>query len=119
MKYQSYTIVREPESPRDAEYRIFSVPVHQVDGRWVPAGEPTEETHLWPEFDLAFEVDQDRIHGQCDAGGPLDGIQAPDGWTVVRRAWLPDDYVVPTPQQVEEQERKNLAWLKEKTRDSK
>jgi hypothetical protein len=35
----------------------------------------------------------------------------------VRRAWLPDDYVVPTPDEVEEEERKNLAWLKEQMRD--
>jgi hypothetical protein len=117
VKYQTYTIVRDPEPPRDAEYRIFSVPVHQVDGRWVPAGEPTEETHLWPAFDVAFEVDSDRIHGSHDNPGPLDDIPAPPGWTVVRRAWLPDDYVVPTPDEVEEEERKNLAWLKEQMRD--
>jgi hypothetical protein len=113
MKYQSYTIVRDPEPRRDPEYRIFRVPVHQVDGRWLPAGKAFEETHLWPAFDVAFEVDTSRIHGQVDNPGPLDDIPAPPGWTVVRRAWLPDNYVPPSAEVREEGERRARAYLKE------
>jgi hypothetical protein len=113
VKYQTYTITKDPESVHYATYRIFSLPVHHVDGRWVPAGEAFEETHLWPAFDVAFEVDSDRIHGQRDNPGPLDDIPAPPGWTVVRRAWLPDNYVPPSAEVREEGERRARAYLKE------
>lgn len=113
MKYQKYVIVRLPEPDTGLpEYRRFSVPVRERDGRWLPAGKPYEETHLYDEDTIALDVFFAREHGVAEAGGPLSDIPAPDGWGVVTREWLPDNYTPPSKQEMRQRDIDMLRDLK-------
>lgn len=113
MKYQKYVIVRLPEPDTGMpEYRRFSVLVRQQSGRWLPAGAPYEETHLYNDDTIALDVFFAREHGTADEGGPLSDIPAPDGWGVVTREWLPDDYTPPSKQELRQRDIDILRDLK-------
>lgn len=99
MKYQYYIIGREA-SPNHYDLRRFVVPVHDVGGQWVPAGEATEETDIWHRFDLMLDINEFQIHTDNTAG-KLDDLPCPDGWRVLARDWLPDDYAPPTAEEME------------------
>lgn len=113
MKYQKYVIVRLPEPSKGLpEYRQFSVPVRRESGRWVPAGTPYEETHLYDIDTIALDVFIAREQGIADGGGPLSDMPAPDGWGVVTREWLPDDYTPPSQQELRQRDIDMLRDLK-------
>lgn len=111
MKYQKYVIVRLPEPDTGMpEYRRFSVPVRQESGRWVPAGTPFDETHLYDADDIAIDVFFAREQGTATEGGTLDDIPAPVGWGVVTREWLPDNYSPPSKQEMRQ---RNIDMLRD------
>lgn len=113
MKYQKYVIVRLPEPETGLpEYRRFSVPVRKEAGRWIPAGVPYDETHLYDEDTIALDVFFAREHGTATEGGALDDIPAPDGWGVVTREWLQDNYTPPSKQEVRQRDIDMLRVLK-------
>jgi hypothetical protein len=113
MGYQKYAIVRLPEPETGMpEYRLFSVPVRSESGRWVSAGTRYEETHLYDEDTIAIDVHFARQHGTATEGGALDGIPAPDGWGVVTKEWLPDDYTPPSKQELRQRDIDMLRDLK-------
>lgn len=93
MKYQFYVIAK-PDPDYGEAYRAFSVPVREIEGQWVPCGKPYEETHLHSRPGLGLHVvSYDAASSTC---GPLNGIDCPDGWEVMSRTWLPDDYTPPS-----------------------
>jgi len=113
MKYQKYVIVRLPEPETGMpEYRRFSVPVRKETDRWIPAGVPYEETHLYDADDIALDVFFAREQGTATEGGSLGDVPAPNGWGVVTREWLPDDYTPPSKQEMRQREIEMLRDLK-------
>lgn len=110
MRYQYYIVGRET-APNHYDLRRFTMPVHSVGGQWVAASDPTEETHLCNRFDLLMDVDEFQVHTDNTAG-KLDDLPCPDGWRVLARDWLPDDYAPPTPEEVEQQRAEAIEHLK-------
>jgi hypothetical protein len=111
MRYQEYIIGREL-GPRRYDLRQFSVPVHQVDGKWVPAGEPFEETHLTDHLAMMISVDEFQIHTD-NTCGKLDDMPCPAGWKVMTREWLPDDYTPPTQEEVDQRTKDAIDKLRQ------
>ena len=112
-KYQKYVMVRLPEPETGLpEYRRFSVPVRKEAGRCIPAGVPYEETHLYDADDIALDVFFAREQGTATEGGSLGDVSAPDGWGVVTREWLPDDYTPPSKQELRQRDIDMLRDLK-------
>lgn len=90
MKYQEIIMGQRP-SESEYHFRRFAVPVAMQDGRWLPAGTMREETHRFSKGILMLAAaEYESARSDC---GPLSDIQAPDGWEVIARLWLPDDYV--------------------------
>lgn len=111
MKYQYYVITPDPEPREQAVYRMFIMPVHEVDGEWRQAGEAKELEGDSEEVEM--NVIAWRIYGRPPGIGHLDEVKPPRGWTVVARDWLPDDYVPPTDAEREQAERDALGhWQK-------
>lgn len=111
MKYQYYVITPDPEPQHQPVFRMFMVPVHEVDGQWKPSGPATELDE--PSEDLSLNVIAWRIYGASPGIGKLDDITPPRGWTVVARDWLPDDYVPPTQAERDQAERDAMVhWRK-------
>lgn len=110
MKYQGYIIGKEL-APNNYDLRQFSVPVHQVDGAWFPAGKPHEETSITHRLDMVMSVHEFQVHTD-NTCGPLDDLPCDDGWKVMARYWLPDDYVPPTPDDVERGRQEAIDHLK-------
>ncbi len=110
MRYQEYIIGREL-APDNYDLRQFSVPVHQVDGKWVPAGEPFEETHLSDRFDMMLSIYEFQVYTD-NTCGKLDDMPCPEGWKVMAREWLPDDYVPPSPEEIEQRRKDAIEHLK-------
>lgn len=102
MKYQGFITERkDPTLQLKAEYRAYYLPVQERDGGWMPAG-PAKEDAGYSQADMLSNV----LHHQVfrpDVGGPLDDIASPDGYTVVARYWLDDDYQPPTPLEQQQQ----------------
>lgn len=111
MRKQCYIIGREL-GPRTYDLRQFSVPVSQVDGKWAPAGEPFEETHLTDHLEMMIAVDEFQIHTD-NSCGPLDDLPCPDGWKVMAREWLPDDYTPPTEDEVRARDEAAIQKMKD------
>jgi hypothetical protein len=109
MKYQQIIMVRRI-GPQDSEFRQFYVPVEDRDGRWMPCGELRQE-HVSQQSMLGSVGEYE--HGGGDTCGPLDDIPHIDGWSPVSRLWLPDDYVPPSAEVLEEGERRARKYLKE------
>ena len=105
MKYNGFiTEESDPSSPFKAYYRAYYIPVSQVDGKWMPAGDPLpdpdDQVYLLSNV-LDFQINR---HGEPT--GSLDDIPSPDGFMVVARYWLADDYSPPTKEQRDEAARK-------------
>ncbi len=101
MKYQSYVTGRKQNG--EYEFRRFYCPVTLQDGKWMPASLPVEDTHFYPQVELAMDVAE--YDTQADAEcGDLEDIPRPAGWSVLCRHWLPDDYVPPTAEELKKQE---------------
>lgn len=112
MRYQEYIIGKEIcSNPCIYDFRKFSVPIHSVAGSWLPAGEPFEETHLCHRFDMMISVYEFQVYTD-NTCGYLDDMPCPEGWLVMARYWLPDDYVPPTEEEVEEQRQAAIGHLK-------
>ncbi len=92
-------------------FRYFTVPVHQVEGLWVPAGQSTEETHLYDQASIALDLMHWQVHTDNTAG-KLDDLPCPDGWTVMARDWLPDDYKPPAEGDVEARREEGIRFLR-------
>jgi hypothetical protein len=110
MRFQEYIIGKE-FARGDYDLRKFSVPVHRVDGKWVPAGEPFEETHLTDRLDMMISIDEFQIHTD-NTEGKLDDMPCPAGWKVMTREWLPDDYVPPSLEEIEQRRKDAIEHLK-------
>lgn len=90
MKYQEIIMGRKPDADTFL-YRRFAVPVSMQDGRWLPAGPMREETIRFTKMAMMLaDAEYDEAASDC---GPLSDIAAPEGWEVLARLWLPDDYV--------------------------
>jgi hypothetical protein len=111
MKYQQIIMARRV-SPDDGEFRQFYVPVEERDGTWVPCGPMREETHRVTHAAMFGSIDEYE-HGGGETCGPLSGIEAPPGWFVASRLWLPENYVPPSDEVREEGYRRAEAYLKE------
>lgn len=110
MKYQEIVMARS-NGPRAEQYRQFYVPVAQQDGRWLPCGDMREETHRYSQATMGIGITEcDPDTNDC---GPLSDIPAPDGWTVVSRLWLNDDYVPPSDEVLEETDRRAVQQMKD------
>lgn len=110
MKYQMYIIGKEL-APNHYDLRQFSVPVHQVEGLWVPAGTPTEETDLTHRFEIILNIYEFQVYTD-NTCGKLDDLPCPEGWKVMAREWLPDDYVPPTKEDVARKDAEAIAHLR-------
>lgn len=111
MKYHQI-IMAKRVAPDATEFRQFYVPVEERDGTWVACGPMREETDRYTQGSIFAEVCAYEGSG-IDPAGPLDGVPAPDGWRVVTRTWLPDNYV-PASKEVREEGRKRAEeYLKE------
>lgn len=112
MKHQYYIIGREVAGDISGwEFRRFTTPVREVEGMWVPSGHPTEETDLWDQVELALDVDEFIVHTDNTAG-KLDDLPCPDGWKVLARDWLPDDYAPPTKEEQDAKTAEAIAHLR-------
>jgi len=99
VKYQQYVVAkRRPDGSHN--FRRFRTRVVQHGDSWLPDGDPIEETA--PPADMMLDVGE--YEESVDDVGPLTEITPPDGWTVVARLWLPDDYV-PESQEVRDEHR--------------
>jgi hypothetical protein len=107
MKYQQI-IMAQRVGPQDTEFRQFYVPVEDRDGRWLPCGKMREE-HVSPGAMLTGVSEYEC--GGNDTCGPLEDIPAIEGWKVVARLWLPDDYVPPSAEVLEEGLRRAREYL--------
>jgi len=92
-------------------FRRFTVPVREVEGMWIPDGEPTEETHLYDQAEIAIDLDHWQVN-TTNTAGSLDDIVGPSGWKVMARDWLPDDYVPPPDGEIEQRRKDAIAYLK-------
>lgn len=111
MKYQMYIIGKEV-APNQYDLRQFSVPVHLVDGKWLPAGEPHEETDITDRLDMILSVHEFQV-GTDNTFGQLDDMPCPEGWKVMVREWLPDDYIPKTKEQDEVERQAAIQKLKD------
>jgi|GEM_PF-4305136 len=109
MKYQQI-IMAKRIGPEDTEFRQFYVPVEERDGKWMPCGAMREE-HV-SQASMFGSVDEYE-HGGGESCGALADLAAPDGWFVASRLWLPDNYVPPSAEVLEEGERRARKHLKE------
>lgn len=90
MKYQEIIMGQQPDADTFL-YRRFAVPVSMQGGRWLPAGPMREETHRFTKMAMMLaDAEYDEVTSDC---GLLSDIEPPDGWKVLARLWLPDDYV--------------------------
>lgn len=116
MKYHQIIMVRRV-SRQFSEFRQFYVPVEERDGTWVTCGPMREETDRVTQGSIV--VGLSAYEGsEMEPAGPLEDIAAPDGWRVVARMWLPDDYVPPSAEVLEEGYRRARAYLREMLRDA-
>jgi hypothetical protein len=111
MKYHQVIMARRV-SPDTSEFRQFYVPVEERDGTWVTCGPMREETDRLTQGSIFVGLSAYEGSG-AEPAGPLDGIDAPPGWSVVARMWLPDNYVPPSDEVREEGYRRAEAYLKE------
>lgn len=111
MKYQEIIMGQRP-SPDEYHFRRFAVPVSMQDGRWLPAGPMREETHRYPKGMLMLAAaDYESAPTDC---GPLSDIPAPDGWEVIARLWLPDNYVPESDEVLDHGDREALRYMAER-----
>jgi hypothetical protein len=112
LRYQHYIIGQEvPGDITGWQFRRFTAPVHNVEGMWVPSSPPSEETHLWDQVELALQIDDFIVHTDNTAG-KLDDLPCPDGWRVLARDWLPDDYVPPAKEELDAKTEAAIEHLK-------
>jgi hypothetical protein len=111
MKYHQI-IMAKRVAPDATEFRQFYVPVEERDGTWVPCGPMREETDRVTQGSIFAGVAASECSG-ADNAGPLDAIEAPVGWTVISRDWLPDNYVPQSAEVTEEGRRRAAEYLKE------
>jgi len=116
MKYHQI-IMAKRVAPDATDFRQFYVPVEERDGTWVPCGPMREETDRYTQGSIFAGVCAYEGSG-IDPAGPLDGVPAPDGWRVVARMWLPDDYVPPSAEVLEEGYRRARAYLRRMLQDA-
>lgn len=111
-KYQGYIVHKQTrEHPKECEFRKFYVQVEQRDGNWVACGKPIDITHLSHHFDMgmtAYAIDK---YGEEE--GMIDAIP-PEGFTVIARYWLPDNYVPESLEVVREREERATQHLRER-----
>lgn len=100
MKYQQYVVARRCQDGSH-DLRRFRTKVIQSGEAWLPDGAPIEE-HPTP-ADMLLDIGE--YEDSAGDFGPLTEITPPDGWTVVARLWLPDNYV-PESQEVADEHRK-------------
>jgi hypothetical protein len=111
MKYQAITIGRRPAID-EYQFRRFVVPVSMKDGVWLPNGPMREETHRFPKGVLMLgAAEYDEATSDC---GPLSDIYAPEGWEVIARLWLPDNYVPASDEVMQHGEREAIQTLLER-----
>lgn len=111
MKYQQIIMGQRP-SESEYHFRRFAAPVAMQDGRWMPAGPMREETHRFSKGILMLAAaEYESAPGDC---GPLSDIPAPDGWEVLARLWLPDNYVPQSDEVAQHSEREAIKHLLER-----
>lgn len=116
MKYHQIIMFRRV-SRQFSEFRQFYVPVEERDGTWVTCGPMREETDRYTQGSIFAEVCAYEGSG-IDPAGPLEDIATSDGWQVVARMWLPDDYVPPSAEVLEEGYRRARAYLRRMLQDA-
>jgi hypothetical protein len=92
-------------------FRRFAVSVRESEGRWVPDGPPIEETHLYDPVEIALDLEHWQIH-TTNTAGKLDDMPCPEGWRVMARDWLPDDYSPPAEGEIEQRRKDAIEHLK-------
>lgn len=111
MKYQEIIMGQRP-SVDEYHFRKFSVPVSTQDGRWLPAGPMREETHRFSKMAMAVAASEySDFTSDC---GPLGDIPAPEGWDVIARLWLADNYVPQSDEVTQHSEREAIQHLLER-----
>ena len=91
MKYHGF--ITEEKNTGDilkSTFRGYYIPVEEREGGWMPAGPAMEDPD--DQVNLYSNVYMFQVHRNGEPTGPLDDIPSPDGFTVVARYWLPDDY---------------------------
>ena len=116
MKYHQIIMFRRV-SRQFSEFRQFYVPVEERDGTWVTCGPMREETDRVTQGSIFCGL-AEYEGSEMEPAGPLEDIAAPHGWQVVARMWLPDDYVPPSAEVLEEGYRRARAYLQEMLRDA-
>ena len=111
-KYQGYIVHKQTrEHPKEGEFREFYVQVEQRDGKWVACGKPIDITHLTHHFDMgmnAYAIDK---YGEEE--GMIEAIP-PEGFTVIARFWLPDNYVPESLEVIREGDERARQHLRER-----
>lgn len=113
MKYQQI-IMAKRVSPDLTELRQFYAPVDDASGRWRPRGDLREQQV--PQAAMFGSLDEYE-HGSGRDCGPLGDITPPDGWSVVARLWLPDNYVPESAEVREEGEKRAKDYLRRMLND--
>lgn len=114
MKYQYCIIGKDFGSARpEYMFRRFRFPVVRDGDTWVvdPSSVMLEETHLYEQDDLIDELEYWQIHTDNTAG-KLDALPCPEGWKVMARDWLPDDYVPPSKADLQQRRAQAIEHLK-------
>jgi hypothetical protein len=86
---------KDPSAQLRSTFRGYYVPVKERDGKWLPAGPALDDPD--DQVNLYSNVYMFQVYRNGEPTGPLDDIPSPDGFTVVARYWLPDDYRPDTP----------------------
>ena len=102
MKYQ-LAVFGKRVSPDLTRFQQVYFPVDQRDGAWVPCGPLRPDPGVLDEGDMFMNAAA-YLDGTGRDCGPLEDITPPEGWTVEARLWLPDDYVPPSQEVLEEGE---------------
>lgn len=112
MKYQQEYIIgrKTSDRPLRQELRVLRVPITEKDGRWVPAGEPIEDTWRRTQESLFVSISEyDACGSTCPEAVPF---TPPEGWSVLAEFRLPPDYVPPSSEVTEEEQRRAVEYLR-------
>ena len=90
MKFQQI-IAGKHDGPRSFLFSQYAAPVKEVDGKWVLAGPLRDETHRYDHGTIMVgAAEYDPRTSTC---GYVGDIPVEEGWMVMARFWLPDNYV--------------------------